>query len=99
MFAAEPMGRLGTAEEIAALAVYLASDEKLVHDGIGDLIDGGGRVNGRTSSPAQRLRRCRGGGGAFAASREDGNALLSWFETRRNSALLTMRIRNKGPSP
>ena len=29
----QPMGRLGTAEEIAALAVYLASDEFELHDG------------------------------------------------------------------
>ena len=29
----QPMGRLGTAEEIAAIAVYLASDEFELHDG------------------------------------------------------------------
>src|SRR4030081_3790378 len=37
----QPMGRLGTAEEIAALAVYLASDESAFTTGIAHLIDGG----------------------------------------------------------
>jgi len=37
----QPMGRLGTAEEIAALAVYLASDESSFTTGIAHLIDGG----------------------------------------------------------
>src|ERR1700681_4201635 len=36
-----PMRRLGTAEEIAALAVYLASDESAFTTGIAHLIDGG----------------------------------------------------------
>ena len=42
MFVArQPMGRLGTPEEIAAVAVYLASDESAFTTGIALLIDGG----------------------------------------------------------
>ena len=37
----QPMGRLGTAEEIAALAVYLASDEASFTTGCAHIIDGG----------------------------------------------------------
>lgn len=37
----QPMGRLGTAEEIAALAVYLASDEARFMTGQAVVIDGG----------------------------------------------------------
>ncbi|MBV8889419.1 MAG: SDR family oxidoreductase [Alphaproteobacteria bacterium] len=37
----QPLGRLGTAEEIAALAVYLASDESLFTTGAIHIIDGG----------------------------------------------------------
>jgi 2-keto-3-deoxy-L-fuconate dehydrogenase len=37
----QPMGRLGKAEEIAALAVYLASDESAFTTGTTQLIDGG----------------------------------------------------------
>ncbi|MAN46677.1 MAG: SDR family oxidoreductase [Alphaproteobacteria bacterium] len=37
----QPMGRLGTAEEIAALAVYLASDEASFTTGGAHIIDGG----------------------------------------------------------
>ena len=37
----QPMGRLGTAEEIAALAVYLASDESRFTTGTTQVIDGG----------------------------------------------------------
>jgi 2-keto-3-deoxy-L-fuconate dehydrogenase len=37
----QPMGRLGTAEEIASLAVYLASDESKFTTGTIQLIDGG----------------------------------------------------------
>jgi len=37
----QPMGRLGTAEEIAALALYLASDESAFTTGVAHLIDGG----------------------------------------------------------
>ncbi|MEM9010991.1 MAG: SDR family oxidoreductase [Pseudomonadota bacterium] len=39
--ARQPMGRLGTAEEIAALAVYLASDESAFTTGHAHTIDGG----------------------------------------------------------
>lgn len=39
--ARQPLGRLGTAEEIAALAVYLASDESTFTTGAIHLIDGG----------------------------------------------------------
>lgn len=39
--ARQPMGRLGRPEEIAALAVYLASDESLFTTGQCHLIDGG----------------------------------------------------------
>ena len=35
------MGRLGTAEEIAALALYLASDESTFTTGASYIIDGG----------------------------------------------------------
>jgi 2-keto-3-deoxy-L-fuconate dehydrogenase len=42
MFVArQPMGRLGTADEIAALAVYLASDEARFTTGTAMLVDGG----------------------------------------------------------
>jgi 2-keto-3-deoxy-L-fuconate dehydrogenase len=37
----QPMGRLGTPEEIAALAVYLASDESSFTTGVAHAIDGG----------------------------------------------------------
>ena len=37
----QPMGRLGTAEEVAALAVYLASDEASYTTGHIQLVDGG----------------------------------------------------------
>jgi 2-keto-3-deoxy-L-fuconate dehydrogenase len=37
----QPMGRLGTAEEIAALAVYLGSDESAFTTGVAHIIDGG----------------------------------------------------------
>jgi 2-keto-3-deoxy-L-fuconate dehydrogenase len=39
--ARQPMGRLGEAEEIAALAVYLASDESSFVTGTTQIIDGG----------------------------------------------------------
>ncbi|OZI28686.1 NAD(P)-dependent oxidoreductase [Bordetella genomosp. 1] len=39
--ARQPMGRIGRAEEIAALAVYLASDESAFTTGTVQLIDGG----------------------------------------------------------
>ncbi len=37
----QPMRRLGTAEEIAALAIYLASDESAFTTGVAHVIDGG----------------------------------------------------------
>jgi 2-keto-3-deoxy-L-fuconate dehydrogenase len=37
----QPMGRLGTAQEIASLAVYLASDESAFTTGVAHVIDGG----------------------------------------------------------
>lgn len=39
--ARQPMGRIGRAEEIAALAVYLASDESAFTTGTAQVIDGG----------------------------------------------------------
>jgi len=39
--ARQPMGRLGTPEEIAALAVYLASDESSFTTGTVHVVDGG----------------------------------------------------------
>ncbi len=39
--ARQPMGRLGTPDEIAALATYLASDESAFITGTAQLIDGG----------------------------------------------------------
>src|SRR5690606_19644114 len=39
--ARQPMGRLGTPAEIAALAVYLASDESAFVTGTAQVIDGG----------------------------------------------------------
>jgi 2-keto-3-deoxy-L-fuconate dehydrogenase len=37
----QPMGRLGTAEEVASLALYLASDESSYTTGQIHIIDGG----------------------------------------------------------
>ena len=37
----QPMGRLGTSDEIASLAVYLASDESAFTTGVAHVIDGG----------------------------------------------------------
>ncbi len=37
----QPMGRLGTADEIGSLAVYLASDESAFTTGVARVIDGG----------------------------------------------------------
>src|SRR5215218_3008310 len=37
----QPMGRLGTADEIASLAVYLGSDESTFTTGVAHIIDGG----------------------------------------------------------
>jgi 2-keto-3-deoxy-L-fuconate dehydrogenase len=39
--ARQPMGRLGRTEEVAALAVYLASDESAFTTGQTHVIDGG----------------------------------------------------------
>jgi 2-keto-3-deoxy-L-fuconate dehydrogenase len=39
--ARQPMGRLGTVDEIAALAVYLASDESSFTTGTAQVVDGG----------------------------------------------------------
>lgn len=39
--ARQPMGRMGKAEEIAALVVYLASDESAYTTGVAHVIDGG----------------------------------------------------------
>ncbi len=39
--ARHPMGRLRTAEEIAMLAVYLASNESAFTTGVAHIIDGG----------------------------------------------------------
>ncbi len=39
--ARQPMGRLGTADEIANLALYLASDESAFTTGVAHIIDGG----------------------------------------------------------
>ena len=39
--ARQPMGRLGTAEEIASLALYLASDESSFTTGVAHIVDGG----------------------------------------------------------
>lgn len=39
--ARQPMGRIGKTEEIAALAVYLASDESSYTTGVAHIIDGG----------------------------------------------------------
>lgn len=39
--ARQPMGRLGTPQEIAALALYLASDESRFTTGVAHVIDGG----------------------------------------------------------
>ena len=37
----QPIGRLGTVEEIAAMAVYLASDESRYTTGVAMVVDGG----------------------------------------------------------
>jgi len=39
--ARQPIGRIGKAEEIAALVVYLASDESSYTTGVAHVIDGG----------------------------------------------------------
>ena len=39
--ARQPIGRLGTVEEIAAMAVYLASDEARYTTGTAMIVDGG----------------------------------------------------------
>ena len=52
----QPMGRLGTPEEIAALAVYLASDAAQFVTGQAVVIDGGLTVVGRHVHEAAALR-------------------------------------------
>src|SRR6202035_4198525 len=52
--ARQPMGRLGTPEEIAALAVYLASDESAFTTGQIHVIDGG-RTARRAGPPRRGL--------------------------------------------
>jgi 2-keto-3-deoxy-L-fuconate dehydrogenase len=42
--ARQPMGRLGSPEEVAALAVYLASDESSFTTGQTHVIDGGWNI-------------------------------------------------------
>jgi 2-keto-3-deoxy-L-fuconate dehydrogenase len=42
--ARQPTGRFGTPEEVAALAVYLASDESAFTTGTTHVIDGGWSV-------------------------------------------------------
>ena len=37
----QPMGRLGTAEEVAAMAVYLASNDSAFTTGQAFIVDGG----------------------------------------------------------
>ena len=39
--ARQPMGRVGKTDEIAALALYLASDESAFTTGQGHIVDGG----------------------------------------------------------
>jgi 2-keto-3-deoxy-L-fuconate dehydrogenase len=39
--ARQKMGRLGTAEEIASMAIYLASDEAAFTTGVDLVVDGG----------------------------------------------------------
>src|SRR4029077_13747863 len=48
----QPMGRLGTAEEIALLAVYLGSDESAFTTGVAHIIDGGWTLSFSTYGPA-----------------------------------------------
>src|ERR1051325_10453460 len=53
--ARQPMGRLGTAEEIGSLAVYLASDESAFTTGVAHIIDGGWTLCSRAPDTAQRV--------------------------------------------
>ena len=57
---AQPMGRLGTAEEIAALALYLASDESAFTTGV-DLVVDGGYKDVRDRHPPRAWRAARRG--------------------------------------
>ena len=58
--ARQPMGRVGRVEEIAALAVYLASDESSFTTGTSQIIDGGCPIDvaGHSHPCARQRRHC-----------------------------------------
>src|SRR6202012_4600381 len=55
--ARQKMGRLGTAEEIASMAVYLASDESAFTTGVAHVIDGGWQLSKQKSAYRSHRRR------------------------------------------